>query len=74
LAGAKRNLHKFKDDLERADATKGNTSFAKVVDDYAEMFSREAERKRDGVESWFGIDSLRFPCYLPFKSQCTDAC
>ena len=36
LALAKRKLRTFKDDLERTDATKGNTSFAKLLDDYAE--------------------------------------
>ena len=33
---AKRKLREFKNDLERTDATKGNTSFGKVLDDYTE--------------------------------------
>ena len=32
---AKRKLADFKRDLERTDATKGNTNFAKVLDDYS---------------------------------------
>jgi hypothetical protein len=44
LARAKRKLRKFKDDLERTDATKRNTSFANVLDDYAEMLNREARK------------------------------
>jgi len=65
LAVAKRKLRKFKDDLERTDATKGNTSFAKVLDDYAETLTgakTTLENKRAIVaklkQTWFGIDSL----------------
>ena len=65
LTLAKRKLRGLKDDLERTDATKGNTSFAKLLDDYAETlqgaestlankFSVIAKLK----ETWFGIDSL----------------
>ena len=43
LALAKRKLRTFKDDLERTDATKGNTSFAKVLEDY----TRDAHRRKD---------------------------
>src|SRR5215469_10516187 len=32
---AKRKLRDFKSDLERTDASKGNTSFGAVLDDYA---------------------------------------
>ena len=35
LEYAKRKLREFKNDLGRTDVTKGNTSFAKVLDDYA---------------------------------------
>ena len=35
LAFAKRKLRDFKNDLERTDASKGNTSFGKALDDYA---------------------------------------
>src|SRR5215471_14314730 len=34
LALAKRKLRDFKNDLERTDASKGNKSFAAVLDDY----------------------------------------
>jgi integrase len=65
LALAKRKLREFKNDLERTDATKGNTSFAKVLDDYAETLTgakTTLENKRAIVaklkQTWFGIDSL----------------
>jgi integrase len=65
LALAKRKLRKFKDDLERTDATKGNTSFAAVLDDYVKTLdgSDETRRKKRIVieklrQTWFGIDSL----------------
>jgi len=65
LALAKRKLRNFKDDLERTDATKGNTSFAKVLDDYAATLTgadSTLEDKRHIIEklkqTWFGIDSL----------------
>ena len=35
LAVAKRKLREFKNDLERTDADKGNTSFGKLLADYA---------------------------------------
>jgi integrase len=65
LALAKRKLRAFKDDLERTDATKGNASFAKVLDDYAETLTgaeSTLENKRAITaklkQTWFGIDSL----------------
>jgi integrase len=67
LAVGKRKLRKFKDDLERTDATKGNTSFQKVLHDYAETLqgaeSTLANKlsviaKLKEKDSWFGIDSL----------------
>src|SRR5437588_7195343 len=65
LAVAKRKLRDFKNDLERTDATKGNASFAKVLDDYAATLTgaeTTLENKRAIVaklkETWFGIDSL----------------
>jgi hypothetical protein len=65
LAGAKRKAHRCHEPQhefrKKGWTTMPRCSIAKL-------------EKRDGVESWFGIDSLRFPCYLPFKSQCTDAC
>jgi len=70
LTRAKRKLGKFKGDLERADTSKDNTSFAK--DDYIEMFNREAE-ERDGLD-FCGSASTRFVSLVIFKSQYTDAC
>jgi integrase len=62
---AKRKLRGFKDDLERTDATKGNTSFAKVLDDYAETLQgakTTLENKRAIVaklkQTLFGCDKL----------------
>ena len=43
---AKRKLRKFKDDLERTDATKGNTSFAAVLDDYAQTLGGSVETRK----------------------------
>ena len=65
LAAARRKLRTFKDDLERTDATKGNTSFGKVLDDYAATLTgadKTLMNKRVIIEklkaTWFGIDSL----------------
>jgi integrase len=65
LTLAKRKLRKFKDDLERTDASKGNTSFAAVLDDYTKTLGGSSEtrkKKRIVIEklrqTWFGIDSL----------------
>src|SRR5262245_22445478 len=65
LALAKRKLREFKNDLERTDATKGNTSFGKVLDDYAATLTgAESTIEDKGViikklrSTWFGIDSL----------------
>jgi integrase len=65
LALAKRKLRAFKNDLERTDATKGNTSFAKVLDDYSETLTGADTTKADKrviidklKATWFGIDSL----------------
>jgi integrase len=65
LALAKRKLRSFKDDLERTDASKGNTSFAKVLDDYAATLTGAESTKADKrviidklKQTWFGIDSL----------------
>src|SRR5215471_7520908 len=46
LVVARRKLRSFKDDLERTDASKGNTSFGKVLDDYAETLDTLAETSR----------------------------
>ena len=52
--------------LERTDATKGNTSFAKVLDDYAETLggADSTKTKKRAViaklkQTWFGIDTCR---------------
>src|SRR5262249_50366984 len=65
LALAKRKLRDFKSDLERTDASKGNTSFGRVLDDYATTLTGSEstlEKKRATIEklkaTWFGIDSL----------------
>jgi integrase len=65
LTLAKRKLRAFKDDLGRTDATKGNASFASVLDSYIETLggSEETRRKKRIVietlkQTWFGIDSL----------------
>src|SRR4029453_18448192 len=65
LAVAKRKLREFKNDLERTDATKGNTSFSKVLDDYAETLTGAKTTLENKLaiiaklkQTWFGIDSL----------------
>ena len=65
LALAKRKLRTFKDDLDRTDAKKSNTSFASVLDGYAATLTgakTTLENKRAIVaklkQTWFGIDSL----------------
>jgi integrase len=65
LALAKRKLRTFKDDLERTDASKGNTSFAVVLDDYVQTLGGSDEtrkKKRIVIEklkgTWFGVHSL----------------
>jgi integrase len=65
LALARRKLRTFKDDLERTDASKGNTSFGKALDDYAGTLTGSdstLEKKRATIAklkaTWFGIDSL----------------
>src|SRR5207302_2141143 len=62
---AKRKLRAFKNDLERTDATKGNTSFAKVLDDYSATLGGADSTKADKrviidklKATWFGIDTL----------------
>jgi integrase len=62
---AKRKLADFRRDLERTDASKGNTSFATVLDDYVQTLGGSdstKEKKRAVIEklqqTWFGIDTL----------------
>src|SRR5437763_15822310 len=47
LVLAKRKLRAFKDELERTDATKGNASFAKVLDDHAATLTGTDSTKND---------------------------
>jgi integrase len=65
LALAKRKLRRFKEDLERTDATKGNTSFARVLDDYETTLSGAPStlaNQRAVIDkvrrTWFGVESL----------------
>src|SRR5262245_42728631 len=65
LALAKRKLRDFKSDLERTDASKGNTSFAAVLDAYEATLkgSESTLEKKSAIiqllkQTWFGIDSL----------------
>jgi integrase len=62
---AKRKLADFRRDLERTDATKGNTSFAKVLNDYADTLGGADSTKEDKrhiiaklKQTWFGVDTL----------------
>jgi integrase len=62
---AKRKLADFRRDLERTDATKGNASFARALDDYVQTLGGSdstKEKKRAVIEklkqTWFGIDTL----------------
>jgi integrase len=62
---AKRKLRDFKNDLERTDATKSNTSFEKVLDDYSATLTGADTTKADKrviidklKATWFGIDTL----------------
>ena len=65
LALARRKLAQFKLDLGRTDHTRGNTSFSKVLDDYAATLTgakTTLKNKRAIIaklkQTWFGIDSL----------------
>ena len=62
---AKRKLRDFKNGLERTDASKGNTSFGKMLDDYtATLTGADSTREKklaviDKLKAtWFGVDSL----------------
>src|SRR4029450_6661130 len=65
LAVAKRKLRTFKDDLERVDARRGNTSFANLLDDYVETLQGAKSTLANKLaviaklkKTWFGINSL----------------
>lgn len=74
---AKRKLADFRGDLERTDATKGNTSFARVLDDYAKTLGRLApssqEDKRAVIaklkQTWFGVHMLPLRTVKPSDVQ-----
>src|SRR6516162_6042565 len=62
---AKRKLRDFKNGLERTDASKGNTSFGKMLDDYtATLTGADSTREKklaviDKLKAtWIGVDSL----------------
>src|SRR5215471_11658275 len=62
---AKRKLRAFKDDLARTDVSKGNTSFAAVLDAFADTLTGADKTIEDKgciigklKRTWFGIDSL----------------
>jgi integrase len=62
---AKRKLRAFKQNLERTDATKGNTSFARVLDDYEATLSGAPSTLANQCsviqklrQTWFGVDTL----------------
>ena len=72
LVVAKRKLRVFKNDLGRTDATKGNTSFAKMLDDYTATLTGADSTKEDKLaivrklkQTWFGIDSLPLRMVIP---------
>src|SRR4029453_18211926 len=59
---ARRKLAAYRHDLERTDASKGRTSFATVVDDYAATLTGAASTLKDKhaiiaklKSTWFGI-------------------
>jgi integrase len=73
---AKRKLRKFRDDLERTDATKGNTSFEKVLDAYAATLTGADSTKEKKLaliaklkQTWFGIDSLPLRTVKPSQVE-----
>ena len=62
---AQRKLDEFKVTLRRTDATKGNTSFAAVLDDYDKTLTGADSTKEDKrhiiaklKETWFGVATL----------------
>jgi integrase len=65
LEYGRRKLREFKNDLGRTDVTKGNTSFAKVLNDYAATLTGAQSTlndKKATIEklkaTWLGVDSL----------------
>lgn len=73
---AKRKLSEFKQDLERTDHTKGNTSFGAVLDDYAATLTgaeSAVEKKRALIEkikaTFFGASSLPLRTVKPSQVE-----
>jgi len=73
---AKRKLADFKRDLERVDNTKGNTSFAAVLDDYAATLNgaeSEVAKKRSLIEkvktTLFGAETLPLRTVKPSQVE-----
>ena len=67
---------RFKNDLERTDATRGNTSFEKVLDAYAATLTGADSTKEKKLAviaklkaTWFGIDSLPLRTVKPSQVQ-----
>ena len=72
---AKRKLREFKNDLERTDATRGNTSSEKVLEAYAATLTGADSTKEKKLAvitklkaTWFGIDSLPLRTVKPSTS------
>ena len=69
---ARRRLAAYRHDLERTDASKGRTSFARVLDAYASTLtgaSSTLEKQRAVIaklqKTWFGIDTLPLRTVTP---------
>ena len=69
---ARRKLGDFRRDLERTDASKGKTSFARVLDTYASTLrgtDSTLEKQRAVIarlwKTWFGIDTLPLRTITP---------
>jgi len=62
LAYAKRKLDDYKRDLDRTDHTKGNTSFAKVLDDYAATLKGAPSTLRDKKATILTIKTILGGC------------
>ena len=76
LEYAKRKLREFRNDLERTDHTKGNTSFSKVLDDYATTLGgaeSELRKKHALIEkikaTFFGASSLPLRTVKPSQVE-----
>jgi integrase len=76
LEYAKRKLREFRNDLERTDHTKGNDSFAKVLDDYATTLGGaegELTKKRALIEkvkaTFFGAQTLPLRTVKPSQVE-----